>query len=421
MALKEWKEASASGLNLAAANQKGKSLLYIMLGHEGQKRFKQRLPHVQITDLHFGDLWRHLDDVFLIARNITVERVTLFSRMHESKESIEQFHSALTGLAAECEFGALEQQIVRDLFVTRVNAPELQRKFCVELTSPDEVLRQALAWERGVNNQKKLVKFTLGKGDPDLAIGTSDGAKTPNPTPAVKTEPIAPVRSQPRTNNTQRTSPTNAPCRNCGRDFRPGYAAQCPARGVQCRACGKRNHFARMCRTNPPSQLPQPSTPRTSASNPGPDKQAPRNPPSGSQATYSKKTRFIEQTHDEDSTLDNAYSRVGAIISDEPEDGAICDSHVRNMYKTIQATAKQCFQCTSTGKNLACPSYLTNSSPRAPATRVLDELEMDFLGPIYANPPSSQYVLVTVDRFSRFPFAMCCSSPSAESVLKFLS
>ena len=34
IALKEWKEASASGLNLAAANQKGKSLLYIMLGHE---------------------------------------------------------------------------------------------------------------------------------------------------------------------------------------------------------------------------------------------------------------------------------------------------------------------------------------------------------------------------------------------------
>ncbi len=81
-AVKEWEEASASGLNLAAANQRDKSLC-IMLVHDGQKRFKQRLPHVRITDLHFGDLWRHLDDVVHIARNITVERVTLFSRMHE--------------------------------------------------------------------------------------------------------------------------------------------------------------------------------------------------------------------------------------------------------------------------------------------------------------------------------------------------
>ena len=173
--LKEWKGTSASGLNLAAANQKGKSLLYIMLGQEGQNRFKQRLPHIKVTDLRFGDLWRHLDDVFLIARNITVERVTLFSRTHEDKESIEQLNAALTGLAAECEFGALETQIVRDLFVTKVNAPELQRKFCVELTTPDEVLRQALAWERGVNNQQKLVKFSQGgKGASGLQVTISN-------------------------------------------------------------------------------------------------------------------------------------------------------------------------------------------------------------------------------------------------------
>ncbi len=63
-ALKEWKETSASGLNLAAANQKVKFLLFIMLGQEGQKRFKQRLPHVRVTDIRFGELWRHLDDVF---------------------------------------------------------------------------------------------------------------------------------------------------------------------------------------------------------------------------------------------------------------------------------------------------------------------------------------------------------------------
>ena len=147
-----------------------------MLDQEGQKRFKLRLPHVRVTDIRFGELWRHLDDVFQIARNLTLERVTLFSRMHAEKESIEQFHPALTGLAAECEFGVLEQQIVRDLFATGVNALELQRKFCVELTSPENFLRQALAWERGVNNQRKLVKFTLGTGDSGLNVGLSDGS-----------------------------------------------------------------------------------------------------------------------------------------------------------------------------------------------------------------------------------------------------
>ncbi len=294
-AVKELKETSASGLKLSAANQKGKSLLYIMLGHEGQKRFKQRLPHVRVTDLQFGELWRHLDDVFLIARNITVERVNLFSR-HRPKESIEQFHSALTGLAAECDFGALEQQFVRDLFVTRVNAPELQRKFCVELTSPDEVLRQALAWERGVKNQKKLVKFTLGKGDTDLQVGISDGSHTPSTQSPVKIEPVAALRSQTRSSASPRRNTTNTPCRNCGKEFRPGHLQKCPARGVQCRSCGKRDHFARVCRYNPPTQQPPPrsSDSRSPVSSSKPSTQHPKSSSPSRSSTQTKKMRFID-------------------------------------------------------------------------------------------------------------------------------
>ena len=178
----------------------------------------------------------------MIARNITVERVTLFSRVQD-KESIEQFHSALTGLAAECEFGALEAQIVRDLFVTRVNAPELQRKFGVELTTPDDVLRQALAWERGFNNQQKLVKFSQGgKGAPGLQVTLSnkDGTTPTDTSGGIKSEPEAALKSQQR----NKSSSSGFPCRNCGREFKPGHQMQCPARGVQCRSCGKRDHLA---------------------------------------------------------------------------------------------------------------------------------------------------------------------------------
>ncbi len=178
---------------------------------------------------------------------------------------MEQFHSALTGLAAECEFGALEPQIVRDLFVTRVNAPEKQRKICAELTTPEDVLRQALAWERGVNNQRKLVKSTLGKGDVGLNIGlsddTADSALHAQSSSGVKTEPLAAVRSQQRNSN-PRESPAT-PCRNCGREFKPEHHQPCPARGVQCRSCGKRDHFARVCRSAPNPNKPSLEHPTT--------------------------------------------------------------------------------------------------------------------------------------------------------------
>ncbi len=55
-AWKHWKESSASGLNLSAANDRAAAILFIMLGAEGQRRFEQKLPHVDITELEFGEL-----------------------------------------------------------------------------------------------------------------------------------------------------------------------------------------------------------------------------------------------------------------------------------------------------------------------------------------------------------------------------
>ena len=43
-------------------------------------------------------------------------------------------------------------------------------------------------------------------------------------------------------------------CRNCGGHF--PHKQVCPAKDKDCRACGKRGHFARVCRTNPPKSKP---------------------------------------------------------------------------------------------------------------------------------------------------------------------
>ena len=39
----------------------------------------------------------------------------------------------------------------------------------------------------------------------------------------------------------------NTPCGNCG--FALPHHGPCPAKGKNCNACGKRNHFAKVCRT----------------------------------------------------------------------------------------------------------------------------------------------------------------------------
>ncbi len=57
--------------------------------------------------------------------------------------------------------------------------------------------------------------------------------------------------------------------------------------------------------------------------------------------------------------------------------------------------------CRQTGKNLACIPHVTKPAHRRPVTTSFDELELDFLGPLFHNPPTQHHVLVAIDGYSR--------------------
>lgn len=69
-------------------------------------------------------------------------------------------------------------------------------------------------------------------------------ARTPRITKPSRTEPSICTRCT----NTMKAEPQT--CTRCG--LTHGTNQQCPAFGVECRKCGKANHFARMCRSNHP-------------------------------------------------------------------------------------------------------------------------------------------------------------------------
>ena len=55
------------------------------------------------------------------------------------------------------------------------------------------------------------------------------------------------VRHKLRFNRRPSISKPNNKCRNCGGQY--PHDGDCPARGKDCKACGKMNHFARQCRS----------------------------------------------------------------------------------------------------------------------------------------------------------------------------
>ena len=96
------------------------SRLFLAFGTEGKKRFVQKNPHVEISKLEFKEMVRLAKVNFEKCQSITYERYKLFNRSQEMGESLESFHAALTAQAAKSALDTLEDELVRDLFISKM-------------------------------------------------------------------------------------------------------------------------------------------------------------------------------------------------------------------------------------------------------------------------------------------------------------
>ena len=110
-----------------------------MLGARGLIWREQKLPHADITALTFDELWGQPDSVFYIKINVTGAMLTFFSRKQAEGESLERFHATLTAPPAKFQLHDLEQELVRDLFITNFNDLEVHRRFLQRAMDAAEV------------------------------------------------------------------------------------------------------------------------------------------------------------------------------------------------------------------------------------------------------------------------------------------
>ena len=79
-----------------------------------------------------------------------------------------------------------------------------------------------------------------------------------------------------------------------------------------------------------------------------------------------------------------------------------------------------CSECTSAGKNLKTVIPNSQTSALSPLLEPNEELNLDFAGPLDSYWGPKKYVLLCIDRFSKFPSAKITSSTSAKTVIEFL-
>ena len=202
-------------------------------------------PNLDMTIETVKTLVDKLNTIYKEEKNITFERLLLFSREQKHNESLEVFYNSLSELAKTCDLGTLESSLVKDLFLAKMNNKELQLKFCREKTAIDDVLKEVILYERGVQSTNSFQKVTSQhqnvqiKQEPTFSIESKRG------------------RRFQRGNASQRGGvgkskfKKNDTCRKCGGRW-PHVDQDCPAKGKECRLCKRIGHFEKFCQNARP-------------------------------------------------------------------------------------------------------------------------------------------------------------------------
>ena len=239
------------GKNRLESEQVLISKLYFCLGEKGQDELHKRRPHLDLSTVRYPRMIDVLETEFKNERNETYEIYQLLSRKQFINETLEQFHSVLSGLAARCNFGVLEDRILRDVFIVNMNNREPQKELCRSTKTPEEVYRIALSYERGKNMPHPMSPRDMG------TQGSASGGWI-----QIKSEPVGTIRGgycnnrtrgrgsyQGRGSNRGGNLFQNNRCYNCDQpNFTREHLDRCAAKGVTCNICHKSGHYERTCR-----------------------------------------------------------------------------------------------------------------------------------------------------------------------------
>jgi len=219
-------------------------MLEAALGREGQRIFYaiKPAPVKTATVDAFTAAVNALTSRFTPQINVIAERDRFNKCNQLPGQSVEDFITTLRQLAVRCEFQD-EDERIRDRMVTGNSCERTREKL---LSEPKLNLKRAIEIAKLVETAKKEKK-SIGSVASEQSV---DWMSKRDKKPSNKAS-----GSSTASGSAKKFGST---CGNCGLNHnRNGH---CPAYGKECLSCGKRNHFAKCCRSTKTKKLGSVST-----------------------------------------------------------------------------------------------------------------------------------------------------------------
>lgn len=216
-------------LNLAGpeAMEKERSFIYKEEIKDGETIVQQKESRYVLNDIK-----TKFEELCTPQKNITMERYAFHTRNMLQEESFYEFLGELRIKASTCEFGELNNEMIRDRIVTGhisntvrkqlLKEPRLSLEKAVEICTVNELTEKQMG---AISNTSKTEVDAIGKKKP------MKGQKT---------------YGQKGGHQYKKPEEEKIECQACGEEHYYGRD-NCPAYGHRCTECGKWNHFEEEC------------------------------------------------------------------------------------------------------------------------------------------------------------------------------
>ena len=157
------------------------------------------------------------------------ERYLFNKRVQEPSESVDHYPTDIIKQAGRCQYGRLQDELVRDRLVSGIQNDRIREKL---LSKNDLTLTKAIQLLKSSEATQLQAR--------DMAMPETNTIK------AITTHSRKQQQDRVPKQDTWGGSKPQKPCRYCGRKHEFKKAA-CPAVAKQCYICNKMGHFGKQC------------------------------------------------------------------------------------------------------------------------------------------------------------------------------
>ncbi|XP_071055933.1 uncharacterized protein [Onthophagus taurus] len=193
-----------------------------------------------------------LDEYFIPKTNISVERHKFNTRIQMEGETFDGFLSELRKIAANCDFGTLKEELIKDRIVCATRdkrvKDRLLRESNLTLKRATEICQAAEQTSASIN--ELVLKQKVG----DIAaMGKKYNQTTDNKQPWRRSARYQAMTSGPCKWSDRQEGKTEDMkklriCNRCGKNWHQNFR-ECPALNKTCFKCSRKGHFSFVCKT----------------------------------------------------------------------------------------------------------------------------------------------------------------------------